>query len=348
MASSTMSVGSATSRLGLRARLASRSRAARVVARPRLFPARTNNGFLRATTRNLASSLDDGVIVTPFPQRPLLPHGLVERRGGVPNFPRPIRPGPRGPPRRRPPDDWGAPPTIRSFQGGSLRGITANLDHIQSLGVNCIYMTPVFLSTANHRYHPSDFMQVDPMYGGDAAASWWTRAIALRACAVRRRLQPHRTRTLGLHLPFGRPRTIPLQRLVLAKVLPRCGVRRGAIQRHIECWWDLPDLPKLNFANEGVRQHVLDVGAHWIREYDVDGWRLDYPIEIPPEFWRQFRDRCRAESPDAVTIGNSSEFAPSLWAGRALRLAHELCLRHVRRGFRRRRRGAPAGRRHRW
>ena len=70
-----------------------------------------------------------------------------------------------------------------------------------------------------------------------------------------------------------------------------------------ECWWDLPDLPKLNFANEGVRQHVLDVGAHWIREYDVDGWRLDYPIEIPPEFWRQFRDRCRAESPDAVTIG---------------------------------------------
>ena len=124
------------------------------------------------------------------------------------------------------------------------------------------------------------------------------------------------------------------------------GVERYNV--NYECWWDLPDLPKLNFANEGVRQHVLDVAAHWIREYDVDGWRLDYPIEIPPEFWRQFRDRCRAESPNAVTIGELFGVCPeSVGEGGHFDSLMNY-LRHVRRGFRRRRRGAPAGRRHRW
>ena len=82
-------------------------------------------------------------------------------------------------------------------------------------------------------------------------------------------------------------------------------VAYGVERYHVnyECWWDLPDLPKLNFANEGVREHVLDVGAFWVREFDNDGWRFDYPIEIEPAYWRRFRDRCRAEKPSCVTIG---------------------------------------------
>jgi glycosidase len=51
-----------------------------------------------------------------------------------------------------------------------------------------------------------------------------------------------------------------------------------------------------------VRQHILDVGAHWLREFKVDGWRLDYPAEIPVSFWKEFRGRCRAEIPHAVTV----------------------------------------------
>lgn len=83
-------------------------------------------------------------------------------------------------------------------------------------------------------------------------------------------------------------------------------VRAYDVERYCvnyECWWDLPDLPKLNFKNEGVQRHILDVGAHWVREFGIDGWRLDYPIEIPPAFWKEFRRRCRAEDPKCVTVG---------------------------------------------
>ena len=202
-------------------------------------------------------------------------------------------------------DAWGSPPTIRSFQGGSLRGITANLDHIQSLGVNTLYTTPVFLSTANHRYHPSDFMKVDPMLGGEDAMR--ELVAACHARGMRFVLDGVFNHTGRGHWAFASlldaQEQSPYKDWFLPKSFPV--VAYGVERYHVnyECWWDLPDLPKLNFANEGVREHVLDVGAFWVREFDIDGWRLDYPIEIEPAFWRRFRDRCRAEKESCVTVG---------------------------------------------
>ena len=57
-------------------------------------------------------------------------------------------------------------------------------------------------------------------------------------------------------------------------------VRAYDVERYevnYECWWDLPDLPKLNFDNPGVVEHILEVGEWWVKEFDIDGWRLDYP-----------------------------------------------------------------------
>ena len=94
-------------------------------------------------------------------------------------------------------------------------------------------MTPVFLSTANHRYHPSDFMQVDPMLGGDAVCeSWWTRAIAAHALVLAASSTTPDEDT-GPSPPFWTPKNNPLTETGSTKVLPRCGVRRGAIQRQL-------------------------------------------------------------------------------------------------------------------
>lgn len=220
-------------------------------------------------------------------------------------FPDRFAPDPAGTPPGMQLDAWGSPPTIRSFQGGTLNGITANLDHIQSLGVNCVYLTPVFTSTANHRYHPSDFMRVDPMLGGEEAFRDFVDACHARGMRVV--LDGVFNHTGRGHWAFtsllDAQEQSPYRGWFLPKSFP---VRAYDVERHhvnYECWWDLPDLPKLNFDNEGVRRHILDVGAHWVREYGIDGWRLDYPIEIPPEFWKEFRERCRAENPSCVTVG---------------------------------------------
>ena len=53
-------------------------------------------------------------------------------------------------------DAWGAPPTRENFIGGDLAGITEGLDYIQSLGVTCLYLTPIFRSPSNHKYDTAD------------------------------------------------------------------------------------------------------------------------------------------------------------------------------------------------
>jgi neopullulanase len=60
-------------------------------------------------------------------------------------------------------------PTAHNFMGGDLHGITAQIPYLQELGVTAIYLTPVFVSASNHRYHTDDYFHVDPLLGGDEA-----------------------------------------------------------------------------------------------------------------------------------------------------------------------------------
>ena len=65
--------------------------------------------------------------------------------------------------------EWGSTPTRLDFQGGDLYGVIQNLDHIESLGVNIVYLNPIFLSTSTHKYDSWDHFKVEPSLGGDDA-----------------------------------------------------------------------------------------------------------------------------------------------------------------------------------
>lgn len=58
---------------------------------------------------------------------------------------------------------WDAQPTYEGYKGGDLWAVIDKLDYLQDLGINALYFNPIFQSAANHRYHPHDFYQVDPM-----------------------------------------------------------------------------------------------------------------------------------------------------------------------------------------
>lgn len=64
---------------------------------------------------------------------------------------------------------WGAMPTFHGFQGGDLLGIVEKLPYLETLGINAIYLNPVFASASNHRYHTHDYYNVDPILGGNRA-----------------------------------------------------------------------------------------------------------------------------------------------------------------------------------
>src|SRR5512141_489249 len=66
-------------------------------------------------------------------------------------------------------EPWDTKPTSYGFKGGDLLGVTERLDYLQDLGITAIYFTPIFQSTANHRYHTHDYYRIDPILGGDQA-----------------------------------------------------------------------------------------------------------------------------------------------------------------------------------
>ena len=68
-------------------------------------------------------------------------------------------------------------------------------------------------------------------------------------------------------------------------------------------------MPKTNTADPYLRQYFCDVGVYWIREFDIDGWRLDVADELPDEFIKGIRAAMEEEAPDSVLLGEVWEDA---------------------------------------
>lgn len=205
---------------------------------------------------------------------------------------------------------------LKSRLGGTLRGITENLDYIAGLGFNCIYLNPIFTAGEYHRYDTLDYFHISPSLGTDDDF----RELVEQA------------HSLGL-------------RVVIDGVFNHCSwhffafddvVCNGEQSRYKDWFYDLtfpvtrppegiapgyasfayePKMPKLNTSNPEVRDYFMQVCAHWIREYHVDGWRLDVANEVDREFWRAFKRTARAIDPDSVMIGEIWENAESWLRG---------------------------------
>jgi cyclomaltodextrinase len=223
-------------------------------------------------------------------------------------------------------EPWDAPPTIHGFKGGDLRGIAERLDYLVDLGINALYLTPIFASASNHRYHTYDYMVVDPLLGGDDALRELLDAAHSREMRVildgvfnhtGRGFWPfHHVLETGASSPYrgwfhlddaaldaGRP---PL-------AYPPPGTPSKALG--YESWWGLPALPKLNTDEPAVREYLFGVAEHWLH-FGIDGWRLDVPEEIDDvAFWQEFRIRCRAVRPDAYLVGEIWHVAPEWLLG---------------------------------
>ncbi|WP_337844341.1 glycoside hydrolase family 13 protein [Thermus sp.] len=223
-----------------------------------------------------------------------------------------FRSGPPGQPAPAGPlEPWEAPPTLRGFKGGTLYGVAEKLPYLLDLGVEAIYLNPIFLSTANHRYHTVDYFQVDPLLGGNAALRHLLEVA--HAHGVRVILDGvfnHTGRGFFAfqHLLENGPES-PYRDWYHVKGFP---LNAYTPHPNYEAWWGNPELPKLKVETPEVRAYLLRVAEHWIR-FGVDGWRLDVPNEIGDlEFWRAFRRRVKGANPEAYLVGEIWEEA-DLW-----------------------------------
>lgn len=201
---------------------------------------------------------------------------------------------------------WGTPPAEQGFQGGDLRGIVDKLDYLQELGINALYLNPIFASASNHRYHTYDYLQIDPLLGGnDAFRELLDAAHARQMHVVIDGVFNHASRGFwAFHHILEAGGNSPYLDWFHVQDWPLRPYQHDAEHPiNYAAWWGLAALPKFNINNAGVREYLLDVSRYWI-EFGADGWRLDVPEEISDAtFWQSFRQATKAANPDAYLVG---------------------------------------------
>ncbi|WP_310962280.1 glycoside hydrolase family 13 protein [Nocardioides terrisoli] len=168
------------------------------------------------------------------------------------------------------PADWADPPihegpdTPLQLYGGDLDGIVEHLDHVQSLGADTVYLTPVFPAESNHRYNASTFDSVDPLLGGDEAYRRLVDACHARGLRVMGDLTSNHTG--DTHEWFVRASTDVAS-------TERAFYYFGPDGSH-EGWKGVETLPKLDHLDAELGRRLRSVVQHWLR-FGLDGWRID-------------------------------------------------------------------------
>ncbi len=207
---------------------------------------------------------------------------------------------------------WQTKPTRENFMGGDICGIISKLEYLSELGIDALYLNPIFKSPSNHKYDTADYYEIDSAFG-----SMETFKQLVDEC--------HRR---GI-------------KVILDGVFNHCGyffalfqdVLSNGEQSEFKDWFyiesfpvqtDPPNyecvgyykwMPKLRFSNPDVREYFLDVGAYWLEQANIDGWRLDVCDEVDYTFWQEFRKRIKAINKDAALIGETWKNGQDLLRG---------------------------------
>lgn len=196
-------------------------------------------------------------------------------------------------------EEWDSDPTAHGYKGGDLIGIVEHLEYVQELGANALYLNPIFQSASNHRYHTHDYMQVDPLLGGNEAFDALIAACKSRGIrVVLDGVFNHASRGFfQFNDVLENGEGSPWRDWFTFSEYPPNAYDSSRPPGY-EAWVGLPALPKFNTDNPEVREFIMSVGEHWLRN-GIDGWRLDVPNEITTEgFWEEFRQRMRAINPE--------------------------------------------------
>ncbi|MGM9987786.1 MAG: alpha-glycosidase [Bacillaceae bacterium] len=197
---------------------------------------------------------------------------------------------------------WGeSEPTPTNFFGGDFEGIIQHLDHLTNLGVNGIYFTPIFKATSNHKYDTIDYMEIDPQFGTKETFKRLVKECHQRGIKVML------DAVFNHSGYFFEPFQDVLKNGEKSKYKDWFHIYQFPIETEPKPNYDTfafgASMPKLNTENEEVKNYLLEVGRYWVREFDIDGWRLDVANEVDHAFWRDFRKAIHEIRDDVYILG---------------------------------------------
>ncbi len=216
-------------------------------------------------------------------------------------------------------------PFTTKFHGGTLKGITEKLDYLVDLGITGIYLTPIFESRTQHRYDTVNYFEVDSRLGTKAdlkelVDSAHQRGLKVMLDAVFNHTSYYHPFFLDVVRHQKESKYYPyycffqdppinfdvdesLNPVNMRAIYERIHTEGPFLSFHSFAFGH--GMPKTNVDYPPMRQHLLDAGCYWIKEFDIDGWRLDVANEVSHDFWRDFRKACKAIKPDCFILGEN-------------------------------------------
>ena len=222
--------------------------------------------------------------------------------------------------------------------GGDLQGVIEKLDYLAGLGINTLYLNPIFEAYSHHKYDASTLHHVDNNFGPDpkgdlelmrnedfTAESWkWSAADKLFLELLQQAHRRHmRVIIDGVFNHVG-TRFTPFQDVIKHqqdskyagwfKILKWDDPATPKNEFDYQGWWNYKSLPELRQDENGLvagpRDYIFKITRRWMDPNGdgdprdgVDGWRLDVANQIAHPFWREWRKLVKSLNPDAIIIG---------------------------------------------
>ncbi|NJE11687.1 glycoside hydrolase family 13 protein [Thermococcus sp. LS2] len=194
-----------------------------------------------------------------------------------------------------------------THHGGDLEGIIERLDYIEELGVNALYLTPIFESMTYHGYDIIDYFHVAKKFGGDKTFEQLVDELKKRDIKLILDGVFHHTSFFHPYFQdilekgkeskyrnFYRIIDFPVVSKKFLKVLHSNKSWVEKYQKLRKFKWNYESffsvwlMPRLNHENSEVRKFIRTVMKYWL-ERGADGWRLDVAHGIPPDVWREIK-----------------------------------------------------------
>lgn len=197
------------------------------------------------------------------------------------------------------------------FYGGNLRGIMQKLPYLKELGVDLIYLNPIFEARSNHRYDTANYQKIDPVLGTEHDLAELAQAAKELGIKIILDGVFNHTGCDSIYFnKFGTYGSSGAYNDVNSPYYPWYTFERYPDQ--YTCWWGVDDLPMVDELNESFLDYILydkdSVINKWMN-LGVTGWRLDVADELPDEFIRRLKQQCVKNHSDTLILGEVWEDA---------------------------------------
>ena len=208
------------------------------------------------------------------------------------------------------PEYPGAPLKNNTFFGGTLWGIIDKLDYIRSLGVDTIYLSPIFDAASNHKYDTGDYLTVDSMFGGEKALRQLIKKAKEYGIGIILDGVFNHTGSDSIYFNrYGNYDSIGAYQSKSSEYYPWFEFK--SYPDKYTCWWDIDILPRINPDNPECRAYfVADGGV--ISKYaslGIDGFRLDVVDELSDEFVEEIKNTLSVSNKESILYGEVWEDA---------------------------------------